>query len=877
MSTVVKKTVHFKINGKEASAPEGTVIIEIAKQHGVEITNLCYNRKLKPFAACRTCMVDIRTPEGKKELVYSCTQPVAEGIEIFTSTEETDRYNGACLEMLLVEHPLDCPICDKSGVCPLQDNTEALQLANGRFEIQRRNEPSDKSNPLIEFYLNRCIMCGLCVRACDEIQGVQALDFHQRGMKSMIGTANQEPLDCEFCGQCITVCPTGALMDMSSQERGLAALFKTNHSICGYCSWGCTVQIETKKNKVARFVGDETNDLGINEGNLCAKGRFGHGIVHNENRIKSPLMNVGGTFKEVSWDEAIQTIVDRVQATINRSGPETVAGIGGEKLTNEENYLFQKLFRSSYGSNQITNLANMRAPYVNRFMVRCFENGINSKPVTEMEKSDVIFVFNSDLPSEYPVGGNSARKGAIFTGTDIIIANPRKVILKNEANIDIRLNYTLGSDATVINRISRILIDQGIVDIKKIKSAVPNYDEMAQSLAPYTAEATQKTTGISDEVLTRAANKFGRTADRYLLIGNDIFDSGQGEDILNALLNLSILAHHGAEGSVSIFPPREHCNSQGVNDMGCTPEFLPGYRPVTDSNALSSLASEWGLGSLQFSSDNPANDLLRNCADGTIKFLHIAGEDPVHSFYKGSEIKNALQTVPFLVVQDVYMTETAKLADIILPTTTYTEKEGSFTNMTRHVQKVTPATSPQNQSRTDHDIFVQLAEVFGNKLKNSSVTEVQDEISKTVPIYKGTLPGTKSRQWSPEGFTHTPCFQIPGAPQVAQRKKDFPFQLVSNNHMFHIGSYTQYAKALTDIGPECVAELHPEDAETLGVNDGDRIVIESNTHKVEVPMVANTVTVKGMVYLPKNWVEIPVNMLRNGEEGPVSIKISKAI
>ncbi len=877
MSTVVKKTVHFKINGKEASAPEGTVIIEIAKQHGVEITNLCYNRKLKPFAACRTCMVDIRTPEGKKELVYSCTQPVAEGIEIFTSTEETDRYNGACLEMLLVEHPLDCPICDKSGVCPLQDNTEALQLANGRFEIQRRNEPSDKSNPLIEFYLNRCIMCGLCVRACDEIQGVQALDFHQRGMKSMIGTANQEPLDCEFCGQCITVCPTGALMDMSSQERGLAALFKTNHSICGYCSWGCTVQIETKKNKVARFVGDETNDLGINEGNLCAKGRFGHGIVHNENRIKSPLMNVGGTFKEVSWDEAIQTIVDRVQATINRSGPETVAGIGGEKLTNEENYLFQKLFRSSYGSNQITNLANMRAPYVNRFMVRCFENGINSKPVTEMEKSDVIFVFNSDLPSEYPVGGNSARKGAIFTGTDIIIANPRKVILKNEANIDIRLNYTLGSDAAVINRISRILIDQGIVDIKKIKSAVPNYDEMAQSLAPYTAEATQKTTGISDEVLTRAANKFGRTADRYLLIGNDIFDSGQGEDILNALLNLSILAHHGAEGSVSIFPPREHCNSQGVNDMGCTPEFLPGYRPVTDSNALSSLASEWGVDSLQFSSDNPANDLLRNCADGTIKFLHIAGEDPVHSFYKGSEIKNALQTVPFLVVQDVYMTETAKLADIILPTTTYTEKEGSFTNMTRHVQKVTPATSPQNQSRTDHDIFVQLAEVFGNKLKNSSVTEVQDEISKTVPIYKGTLPGTKSRQWSPEGFTHTPCFQIPGAPQVAQRKKDFPFQLVSNNHMFHIGSYTQYAKALTDIGPECVAELHPEDAKTLGVNDGDRIVIESNTHKVEVPMVANTVTVKGMVYLPKNWVEIPVNMLRNGEEGPVSIKISKAV
>ncbi len=859
MSTVVRKTVNFKINGKDASAPEGTVIIEAAKQHGVEVTNLCYNRKLKPFAACRTCMVDVRSADGKKELVYSCTHPVAEGIEVFTDTEETDRYNGACLEMLLVEHPLDCPICDKSGVCPLQDNTEALQMSNGRFEIQRRNEPSDKSNPLIEFYLNRCILCGLCVRACDEIQGVQALDFHQRGMKSMIGTANQEPLDCEFCGNCITVCPTGALMDMSSQERGLAALFKTNNSICGYCSWGCTVQMESKKNKVTRFVGDETPGEGINEGNLCSKGRFGHGIIHNENRIKSPLINFGGTFKEVSWDEAIKTIIDRVQATINRNGPETVVGIGGEKLTNEENFLFQKLFRELYGSNQLTNLANMRAPYVNQFMVRCFENGINSKPVTELENSDVVLVFNSDLPSEYPVGGNSVRKGTIFSGTDVIIANPRKVVFKSESNIDIRLNYSLGSDMTVANRIARILIDEGIVNTANVKLAVPNYDELIQSLAPYTAEAAQQATGLSDEVLTRAAKRFGRTADRYILIGNDIFDSGQGEDVLNALLNLSILVHHGAEGSVSIFPPREHCNSQGVNDMGCTPDFLPGYQPVPD----------------HFGTNNPASDLLENCTNGTIKFLHIAGEDPVHSYYKGEKIKNALNTVPFLVVQDVYMTDTAKMADVILPATTYAEKEGSFTNMTRHVQKVTPATLPQGQSRTDHDIFTQLANVFGKPFPNSAVSDVQDEISKTVPIYNGTLPGSKSVQWAPDGFKQNPGFRVTEARQETSQKEGFAFKLVSNNHMFHIGSYTQYAKALTDIGPDCVAELNPEDARALGIGDGDRIMIESDMHRVEVPVILSTVTAKGTVYVPKNWVAVQLNLLRNGEEGPVSIKISK--
>ena len=876
MSTVVRKTINFKINGKDVSAPEGTLIIEVAKQHGFEITNLCYNQKLKPFAACRTCMVDVRGPDGKKEMVYSCTQPVAEGIEVLTKTEETDRYNQACLEMLLVEHPLDCPICDKSGVCPLQDNTEALQLQNGRFEIQRRNEPSDKSNPLIEFYLNRCILCGLCVRACDEIQGVQALDFHQRGMKSMIGTANQEPLDCEFCGQCITVCPTGALMDMSSQARGLAALFNRNHTICGYCSWGCTVQPETKKNQVVRFVADEGQDIGINEGNLCAKGRFGHGIIHNEKRIRSPLINYGGNFKEVSWDEALKNIADRIQATVNRNGPEAVAGIGGEKLTNEENYLFQKLFRGLYGSNQVTNLTHLRAPYLNQFMVRCFENGIQSKPVTELDQADVVLIFNSDLPSEYPVGGNSVRKGAVFSGTDVITANPRSVAFKNESNIDIRLNYTLGSDVAVVNRISRILIDLNLVDTGKIKSAVPNYNELVESLTPYTSKTTEQLTGLSNETLTRAAKRFGRTADRFILIGNDVLDTGQGEDVLNALLNLSILVHYGAEGGISIFPPREHCNSQGVNDMGVTPDHLPGYGPLTDSAALSTLGSEWGVGSLQFSDNNPASNLFENCINGTIKFLHIAGEDPVHSYYKGALVKNALNTVPFLVVQDVYMTDTARMADIVLPTTTFAEKEGTFTNMTRHVQRVTPATRPQGQSKTDHDIFVDLAETFGKPFVNTAVSEVQGEISRTVARYKERLPGTNSKQWVPEGFTQKSSFQISRPCVEREKKSGYPFQLVSNNHMFHIGSYTHYAKALTDIGPDCIAELNPQDARELNIGDGDRIVIESDVHKVEVQAKANPVTAKGMVYVPKNWISIPLNLLRNGEEGPVSIKISKA-
>ena len=855
MSTVEKKILNVKINGEETTVDEGTVVLEVCKKNDVEVSNLCYNRKLKPFAACRTCMVET-VVDGKKELVYSCTQPVAEGMEINTATEETDRYNKACLEMLLVEHPLDCPICDKSGVCPLQDNTDLLQLYDGRFETQRRNEPSIKTNPIIEFYLNRCIMCGLCVRACDEIQGVQALDFHKRGMSVGIGTANDEPLDCEFCGQCITVCPTGALMDMTSEARGLAAMFTETHSTCNYCSWGCTVKLETKKGEVIRIEADENYDIGINEGNLCAKGRFGHGIIHNDQRIENPLMNKGGDFQEITWDEALRTIADRMQTTVNRSGPNSLAAIGSEKLTNEENYLLQKLYRNILGSNQLNNLANIRAPYLNQFMLDCFDNGIPSQSITKLQEADVVLIFNSDLPSEYPVGGNSVRFGTVFNNTDILIANPRRVVFESEAKVDVRLTYKHGTDLAVASRLTRIIIDNKLIDIEKAKASVDNFDELVKSLSNYTAKNTEKLTGLPNDVLTLAAEKFARDADKFVLIGNDVLDTGQGEDILNALLNLCTLVNFGNKGSVSIYPPREHCNSQGVNDMGLTPEFLPGYQPASgDKNS----------------------DLFESCKDGTTKFLYIAGEDPIGSFYRPQLVKEALKTVPFLIVTDIFMTETARMADLILPASTYAEKDGTFTNMSRHVQGVASAVLPQGTSKPDFDILIELAETLGKPFEHSTLFEIQQEIEQAAPIYQGVFPGKESKQWIPATSNKKPALKVNSTENASEvNHENYPFTLQTNNHMFHIGSYSQHAKALVDIGPECIAEIHPEDAKGLGVSSGDEVIIESSTNKVQVKMKTTKITSPGMIYVPKNWPEVAINDLRNGEEGLIQVKVSKS-
>ena len=454
------------------------------------------------------------------------------------------------------------------------------------------------------------------------------------------------------------------------------------------------------------------------------------------------------------------------------------------------------------------------------------------------------------------MGGNSVRFGTIFNNTDILIANPRRVVFESEAKVDVRLTYKHGSDLAVVSYITKIIIDNDLIDVNKAKSAIDNYDDLVESLTNYSVKNTKQLTGLPEDVLTKAAERFARDADRFVLIGNDVLDTGQGEEVLNALLNLCTLVNYGSTGSVSIYPPREHCNSQGVNDMGLTPDFLPGYIPY---------------------SGEKVSDLLESCKDGSIKCLYIAGEDPIGSFYKPQLVKEALTTVPFLIVTDVFMTETAKKADLILPSSTYAEKEGTYTNMSRHVQAVAPAVLPQGTSKPDFDILIELAEALGKPFESNTLSEIQQEIETAAPIYQGTFPGNESKQWKPNASNKKPLLKINSQDSPSQSESvGFPFTLQTNNHMFHIGNYSQYAKALVEIGPECIAEINPDDAKELGINSGDQVVIESLSRKVQVKIKTTKITTPGMVYIPKNWTEVPVNDLRNGEEGLINVKVSKA-
>ena len=383
------KTINLVIDDKPIIAPEGTNIFQASLDNGIYIPGLCYHPKLSQFGGCRLCMVEVT--ERRTGHRFACAHPVSEGMIVKVNTPKVIQYRKSVMEFLLAHHPLDCPTCDKAGECGLQDVTHELNLFPGRYKTVRMDAPVIRDNPLLELNRNRCILCGRCVKACKEIEGVGAIDFQNRGIKTVIGTAFDRPLNCSFCGGCTAVCPTGAWQDRTLGFKGRPWEFNKTPTICPYCAVGCTVVLNTKMESVRRITSDDY--LGINEGNLCVKGRFGHEFIHSPERIKTPLIRKNGELYPTSWDEAIEYVAKRFQQIINEHGGTAIGGIGSEKCTNEDNYLFQKFCRTVLGTNNIDNMANIKSPALNGLMYEAVINGMTSASLKEIEHANTLFLL----------------------------------------------------------------------------------------------------------------------------------------------------------------------------------------------------------------------------------------------------------------------------------------------------------------------------------------------------------------------------------------------------------------------------------------------------------------------------------------------------
>lgn len=873
--------INFIIDDKPISAPEGTNIFQAAADNNIYIPGLCYHPKLSQFGGCRLCFVEV-TERKRTGHRFACAYPVSEGMIVKVNTPNVSRYRKSVMEYLLAHHELSCPTCDKSGECGLQNIAYEQNLAPGRFKTVRSHYPVIRDNPVLELNRNRCILCGRCVSTCKEIEGIGAIDFQNRGFKTVIGTAFDRPLDCSFCGGCVAVCPTGAWQDRTLGFRGRPWEFISTPTICPYCSVGCSIVINTKMDSVRRIVSNDR--LGINEGNLCVKGRFGHEFIHSPERIKTPLIRKNGELCPASWDDAIDAVSKRFQHIIREHGGQFIGGIGSEKCTNEDNYLFQKFCRSVLGTNTIDNVSHIKSPYLNGLIYKSVVNGIASASLKEIEHADTLFFFGADITEAHPVVGSMARKAIRTNDANLIIANIRNVSFNSSAKNDIRLHYALGSQQVLINALIKVILDDNLVDLKKAEISASNLHELQSSLDKFSVKDASQSTGISGETIRSVATLLTKPGNCCIVCGKDIEEDPLGEITIKALSNLCALINAAQDkktspGKISMLFSRHHNNSQGVNDMGVVPEFFPGYLDIDDASNREKVEKLWGtkLSDNIFRKD--AAHGIDLALDGKLKALYVMGENPIITYPIGKDIHAALKRIDFVVVQDTFLTETAQLADVVFPAATFAEKEGTFTNMGMTVQRLNKAIQPVGDAKPDWQIICELAKKMGHTYSYLSAKEILSEIGSIASIYAGINYDRLKRKefhwvsaFYDENKSAKYTFEIvPSKLLSLVKRKDFPFILLTGASLNHQGTYSRYSKALTSIVPECFVEINKNDAQGLLIQHGDMVTVESMQNKIKLKAKVSGKTPEGTVFISEDYEWVPLNLLRDKAYTPVKI------
>lgn len=822
------KMVKLTINGKEIEVEQGTTILEAARQGGIYIPNLCNHPKLKPFGACRLCVVEI---EKKRKFSTACSTPVWDGMIVNTDTPALRKARRTLLELLLVHHPLDCEFCDKAGECELQDAVFEIGAMENRFQAERLNRPSQNENPFIERNTNRCTLCGRCVRMCNEVQGVSAIDFTKRGIRTEVGTSFGEPLNCEFCGNCLSVCLVGALNDKLFLHSARCWELEKTETICPYCGCGCTIELSTKKGKIYRVTPIE--EKGVNEGLLCVKGRFGNEFVHSKERLTYPLVKRDGQFVEVSWEEALSLTTEKLAKIKESWGGDSIAALGSPRCSNEDNYLLQKFARQVLGSNNIDFSSSL--DYQGFIAASMDALGIPAatNSYSDVRNSSVILVLGTDISTAMPIVGLKIQEAVRKKGAKLILLHPNEVKLAKFAYKWLKVKP--GDEAVFLYDLMKIIVDNGWVDEEYLRLHTENYEELVTRLEQGT-QSFKEGTDISAEGMIEVAKTLARSDSLSIFLG-----AGVDYYLAGAVLDLGLLTGSMDQGGSGVYPLMERNNLQGCWDMGIMPNLLPGYQPVPAP----------GLS---------INEVWDAISKGSLKALYVMGDNPAGD----SEVAKVLAQTEFLAVQDIFLSETAELAQVVFPASSFAEREGTYTNGERRVQLIRTAIPSPGEARPDWWILVSLAKKMGAGFAYQNVKEIMNEISKDVGIYQGI-----SYERLGEGGITWPCsvsqkdtdlLYLHGCPKGkarfvfgSERKSNifsYPLKLIIENVLFHSGSTSQRARALKEIYPETRLKLSKEDAIKLKLTEGDWVRAKSPKGTVKVKVEVDGKVSSGIAVLP---------------------------
>lgn len=818
--------VNLTIDDKQVTAPRTATIYEAAKLNGIKIPILCHDKKLKPFGACRMCLVEVEQMKGRQ--IPACTTPVTEGMIIRTSTPDIVKARKMVLELLLLNHPLDCPVCDKSGDCDLQNLTYEYKVDSNRFSDEKFHHEIDFNNPLIERDMNRCVLCGKCARICDEVVSFGALTFIDRGIETKIGCEFEGALNCEFCGSCVAVCPVGSLLARPFKYKARWWAMTKHASVCGYCGTGCNLTLGVKDNKVLTTIYDENQ--GFHKGLLCARGRFGYQFISSTQRLTKPLVRKNGALTESTWDEALELVAGRLK------GGSAVAALATPRLTNEELTLFRKLLAENVGTKNFDHAAGYAHAALTGGFFRSFGASASPASILDIRKSDLLLVISTDAYETHPVVGFEINMAVKNSGVKITILSDKRGKLSKLPDAKTAVHRP-GSEVALLNAIAKSLIDEKLVDPSA--AALPGYAELEKALSGFSVEAVAAQSGLNAADIRKLASEYAAAGKALIIFPVGQAYSGHDADLATAAANLAILTgKYGKEGC-GVLCLSEKNNSQGAVDMGF-------------------YAQDGGLNALQ---------ILDACAAGTVKTLFITGENPLISYPDHSRVKSALDAVEFLIVSELFLTETAAMADVVLPACSFAEKEGTFTSTDRRVQCIKPAIRKNVQTKSDFEIFSDLIARLGGQAPATPAVQF-DEIAASVPGYQGMSYAALRKEGAFAPVSLKPAFIVPqaSAPLASEGGK---LALVTGSALYHNGTLSQYGEGPMYVCPEGYIELSRSDAAAGKIAENDLITVTSVTGSIQLKAKVTPRMPAGVVFAPYHFSSAPINKIWSGS--PVTL------
>ena len=879
------KSVTLEIDGHSVTVPDGTSIMWAAAQAGINIPKLCATDTLESFGSCRLCIVEI---EGRKGYSGSCHTNVADGMKVRTQSEKLARVRRNTMELYISDHPLDCLTCAANGDCELQNMAGAVGLREVRYGDGGKNHLSaqkDESNPYFSFDPAKCIVCSCCVRACEEIQGTHALTVEGRGFASTIAASQNENFidsECVSCGACVDACPTAALMEKTTIEYGIG-----DHTVittCAYCGVGCSLKAEVQGDRVVRMT--PYKDGGANEGHACVKGRFAWGYATHPDRIKTPMIRekITDPWRAVSWDEALDCAANAFKRIQKEYGARAIGGITSARCTAEENFLVQKLVRAAFGNNNIDNCARVCHSPTGYGLYETLGTSAGTQDFSSVAKADVILLVGANPTDAHPVFA-SRLKRRLCEGAQIVVVDPRRQALVESPHVKAAFHLPLrpGTNVAILNALAHVIVNEKLTDDEFIAQRCGSEDFKVWkdfiSDKTNSPEEMEKITGVPARDIRSAARLYASAPNAAIYYGLGVTEHAQGSTSVMALANLAMATGNLGREGVGVNPLRGQNNVQGACDVGGFPHQLPGYRSVTDEKARGVFEKEWGVRL----DDKPGlripNMIDEACA-GTFRGIYIQGEDIVQSDPNSQHIVAGLKAMDCVVVHDIFLNETSKYAHVFLPGSSFLEKDGTFINAERRINRVRKVMNPLG-GKADWEGTVALSKAMGYEMTYSHPSEIMDEIARTTPVFAGVsyekLERLGSVQWpcnegAPEG---TPTLHIerivrnPGrfmvtefVPTKEKTSAAFPLILTTGRILsqYNVGTQTRRTANMVWCD-EDVLEIHKDDAQARGISDGDLVSIRSRTGETSLRARISERVQPGVIHTTFHFAESGANVV----------------